>query len=199
MARRTVISTSKQLPPPLKKLVDRLISEDRTTQGEILALVNVKLEERGADLISRSALSRYATTMRAAGEKIRMRREIAAQWRRDMEDAPEGDVGRLLQETVCLVASDTADSLANGAAPSPPKEVMALARAVRDLQQAASLSAATEIKIREKAEKDAREAAAKKLDGALRQAAAEGERGLSAERVAQLRRDFLGVPGKAGE
>lgn len=180
MARK---SSVKLLPPDIKALADRLIGEDRTTQLEILALVNAELERRGGAPVSRSAFNRYALTMAKAGERVRQTREIAAVWTRELGAMPEGDVGKLLTEVVRTLAFDTASRLSEEDVPAPPMALMALARAVHDLQKAASMSADTEIKIRERVAREAAGAAKKAAVGA----------GLTAETAQLIYDRVLGV------
>tara|TARA_R110000787_G_scaffold26344_29_gene73769 strand:+ start:99 stop:713 length:615 start_codon:yes stop_codon:yes gene_type:complete len=182
-------STIKTLPPNIKRMADLLIRQDEKTQLEMVDMINARLEEIGGDPVSKSAFNRYAKSMTEAGRRIRQTREIAAVWVRELGEMPEGDVGKLLAELVRTLAFDAASAISDGDTPAVPAQVMALARAVKDLEHADTLSVQREIAIR----KEERERAAAKLDGALEEAAAAGEPGLSPERVAQLRRDFLGV------
>jgi hypothetical protein len=183
MARR-VVSSIERLPAEVKRHLDELLRDFPKTQLEIRAIVNDELDRRGAEMrISRSSLSRYAQRMQAAGDKLRQRRAVAQAWVGELGEVPTGEVGRLLTELITNLAFDTAEAQFETGEPASAKVVQALARSVRDLELAAKVSAEREISIR----RETARAAAKAAKGAARKA------GLSAEAIATIERDVLGI------
>lgn len=177
----------KQLPADIKAEVDRLI-RDGSTIDRIVA----HLRTMGAD-VSRSAVGRYKKTFEEKLARYREAQEVAAVWVAKLGENPAGDVGRLIAEMLKTVAFQTLSDMGDEDAAADPKDIMMLARAISDLEKAGKVNLDRELQIRAEAEKRARAEAAKALDKAAAEAEAAGERGLSAERLAQLRRDFLGV------
>jgi LAS superfamily LD-carboxypeptidase LdcB len=121
--------------------------------------------------------------------KYRETQAIAKVWVQKLGEDPEGDVGQLAAEVLKMVASQTAFDMGDEEESVDPKDIHFLARAIKDLESAGKISLDRELIIRRELAKEH----ARKLDSAMKDAKAAGEKGLSAERVAQLRRDFLGV------
>jgi hypothetical protein len=184
-----VKSSIKTLPGDLKKAVDRYLREDRATQRHILGVINAELDRRGAGPVSRSALSRYARQMASQGLRIRQTREIAAAWVGELGEMPEGDIGRLLTEMVRTLAFDTASAITDSDAPAPPAALMALSRAVRDLEHAASLSDRRLREIRE----DLAQVAAERAVAAAGEAATEAGFALSPAALKRIREQIYGI------
>jgi hypothetical protein len=176
-------SSIKGMPPEVRDILDRFIRSDRATQKQILEFINARLEKKGNKPISRSALSRYAIRMREAGARIRQAREIASVWVAELGEEPAGEVGRLMIELVRTMAFDAASKALEGDEPAAPKLIASLAKAVRDLEHAAKLSAEREMAIR-------REVAAQAAKVVKRGAKAAG---LSAEAIERIERDVLGI------
>ncbi|MFQ5774022.1 MAG: DUF3486 family protein [Kiloniellaceae bacterium] len=180
-------STIKRLPADIRELIARLRERGRTID-EILA----KLRELDLD-VSRSALGRHVKTLDEIAERIRANRTIAEAVVERLGDAPESRVARLNIElthsllTKLLVGEDGQPVELDA------KEAMFVSTSLQKLSQAAKSDLERELKIR----KDVAKEAVEKLDNAAKEAEHAGEPGLSAERIAQLRRDFLGVGRKA--
>lgn len=179
----------RQLEPDVKAEVDRLI-RDGSTIDQIVA----HLKKLGTS-VSRSSVGRYKKTFEEKLARYREAQEVASVWVTKLGEEPKGDVGRLLAEMLKTVAfrtladmGDQTDEDGEEIAPTP-KDIASLAKAIRDLESAGTISLDREVKIREAVAREH----AKKLDRAVEAAAAAGEKGLSAERLAQLRREFLGV------
>lgn len=178
-------SSIDRLPPEIREQIGRLRQGGRTID-EILA----KLRELDVD-VSRSALGRHVKQLDAIGEELRRSRAIAEQLVARLGDAPESRTARLNIELMhslvlkCLVGEDGDAVQLDG------KEAMFIATALQKLAQASKQDVEREAKIRDEVKREA----AKSLDGAVEEAKRAGEPGLSSERIAQLRRDFLGVRG----
>lgn len=170
-------STVKELPKEIRVEVDRLLA-DGTTIDDIVA----KLQELGAD-ISRSALGRYKQDFDQVTRRMREMREVAAGFARELGAAPEGETGRLLIELVQSLVFKFAARQSDQDAATTAQELYHVARAIKDLEHGASLGADRELKIR----KDTATEAAKAAGGAAKAA------GLSAEAIAAIERDVLGI------
>lgn len=186
MARRP--SSIDRLPAEIQELIGGLLSQGRTLDEIVAKLGELDIE------ISRSALGRHSKDLDKVGERMRRVREISNAFVEKLGAVPEGKQGRLILELMQTVVFDVL--LAKGETDGDGKtttvdaqEVFYLARAIKDLTSAEKISADRELKIRASALKEAFD----DIEGAAKAAEKSGEPGLSAERVAQLRRDFLGV------
>lgn len=183
-------SSIERLPPDVLERLQALLHDPRVTELEIVRRINALLEEDGhPERISKSSLNRYSQKMDAVGEKLRHTREIADMWIGRFGNAPQGKVGALLNETIRCMAFETTMNLAEGAEPVPPKVVRELARAVYELERAASENEKREAEIRQQARTEAAEEAAK----AVREAEVlKGQDGISEELEASIRRILIG-------
>lgn len=180
-------------PEEQGKLARFLVTNPRLTVEGFRSL----LAEKGLE-VGRSTAHDYQKRIEALGERTRKSRTIAESLVRQLGDAAiEGQYGRALVEMARTLAFDFLEKILDGRGEElTPQEFAFLGKALKEMAQAARLDQDFEIKvedIRKQARKEALAAAASQLDGALKSAEANGESGLSAERVAQLRRDFLGV------
>lgn len=181
-------SSIKTLPKPILAEVNRLLTDELATIDEVVA----HLEELGHRR-SRSAVGRYKQDIDKVAEKLRRSREIAGALVKEIGPAAaEGKTGRLLVEVLQSIAFDHLMHQADSDAPGTPMEsqdFFFLAKALKEMASAQKIEVDRELTIRKEV--------AKELLGKVEEAAAEasesGEPGLSAERLAQLREDFLGV------
>lgn len=176
-----------RLPDEIKELIGQLRRGGRTID-EILA----KLRELNVD-VSRSGLGKHIQGLDKIAEVLSRQHDISEALVERFGDAPESRTARMniqlmhAQLTRLVVPDD------DGTVTLDPQGAYFLSTALQRLAQASKADTEREIKIEERARKKALAEAATALDGALKAAEASGEKGLSAERVAQLRRDFLGV------
>lgn len=182
------------LPPAELRDLNEMIGSGRYTLDGLVEW----LAERGYTL-SRSALHRHGVDVRKVAEKLQQSREVTQALVAELGDAAaQGKQGRLLVEMARSIVFDLLMKLqtAEGDAPAlTPMDVAMLGKGLAELGRALRFDQDFETKIREQVEKETRAEAAKKLDGAIKEAAVAGEKGLSAERAAQLRRDILGMSG----
>jgi hypothetical protein len=171
MARKSSI---KELDPRIREAVDQAIREGRATIDDIVALI----AQLGGE-VSRSAVGRYKQRAENQMQKYREAQEVAKVWIGKLQADPEGDIGRLLAEMLRTVAFQSIGDMEAAS----PMDMMLLAKALKDMAGADKLTAERILKVRQDA---AREAAEK--------VSAVGKaKGLSAETVAELRREILGV------
>ncbi len=179
MARKSSI---RRLPPPLRKELDRLLADGRYTLDQVTA----HLQTLGA-AVSRSAVGRYSQEFEEVARHLRESREIAAGFARELGDLPEGDTGHMLVELVRSVVFRVAMKSAGSTDEVEPIDLARLAKAIKDLAAGSKISVEMEIKIRERAKREALEAAAQAAESAAKQA------GLDDEQYALIRARILGV------
>lgn len=149
-----------KMPAEIRELIASLRQQGREID-EILA----KLRELDVD-VSRSALGRHIKEIDQIGEEIRKSRAIAEAIVERFGDAPESKTARLnieLMHSQVLKLLGSQDGDGNPVVLGP-REVQFLSDALYRLSKAAKDDAEREIKIREKALKEIRERASKKLD-----------------------------------
>jgi hypothetical protein len=180
-------SSIHDLPENVQLVLNKELGKGKLTLDEFVAL----LKKQGFE-ISRSALGRYAQGYRKEIERMRRVQQASDMMIAEIgEAAANSKIGRAVAEMVKIVAFDhlAAREGDEGKSEADPKDLMFIARAIKDAVGAGKIELEQELAIRKAALKEA----ADKLSAATKDAAAAGEKGLSAERVAQLRRDFLGV------
>ncbi len=166
-----------RLPEPVRSEVDRLIRSGRTID-EIVA----KLRELGEE-VSRSSVHRYKSRMDEAMRKYREAQEIAGVWVGALNINPNSDVGRLLGEMLKTLAFRSLADLGDGEDAPGPRDLMFLAKALKDLEGAQRLTDERIAKIRAAAMAEAAEAVVE---------AGKAE-GLTAATVDAIKRKVLGV------
>ena len=165
-------SSIKRLPPELREAVDQAIA-DGATIDEITARIRAKGED-----CSRSAVGRYAKNMR---DLIRQQQETdrtIKAWAQALGERPEGDVGRILIETLQSMVLDTMADLRGRDEPVPMKELDRLSHILKRIEATEKLR-----KDRERAAEKAAQANQPKRQG-----------GLSPEAVAIIRAEVEGDP-----
>lgn len=158
------------------------IKARKMPQLQILGELNKRLADRGLRGISKSAFNRKVLWLVGHGEAILRAREIAGVLAEKLDQAPEGDVGLLLNE---LVKSIVFDILSNAQLTDSVSMNMAVnaATALDKLENARRISVGTRDKI---AKTFAERAAA-----AVEQAGA--AKGLTPETVETLKAKILGI------
>jgi hypothetical protein len=184
MGRRSSIA---RLPAEIREAIGRLRNDGRTIE-EILA----KLRELNAE-VSRSALGRHVKQLDEIAEQLRNSRAVAEALIARFGEEPDNRVARLNIELMHGIVMKLLVTEDGDAGKLDPQETMFVANALNRLAGAQKLDTDRELQIRREMAKEA----TKKLDQAVKDAGASGEKGLSADRIAQLRRDFLGV-GRGG-
>lgn len=167
-------SSIKQLDPQIKAAVDEAIRENRHTIDDIVALI----VEMGGEA-SRSSVGRYKLKAEEQMQKYREAQEVAKVWVGKLQQDPEGDIGRLLGEMLRTVAFQTIGDMDAGSS----MDIMLLAKALKDMAGADKLTAERILKVRE----DATREAAEKVTAMAK------TKGLTADTVAALRAEILGV------
>lgn len=179
-------STIKQLPEKIRAQVDFMLTEGGWTIDQVVDY----LAEAGHPR-SRSAVGRYKQNLDQVAAKLRESREVVDALVQELgPEAREGKHGRLLVEILRKLAFDSLLKQMDSDDPAmEPGDFFFLAKALREMSAATRLDQDFEEKLRSQVMKEA----ARKLETAEQEARRAGEKGLSAERLAQLRREFLGV------
>ena len=146
--------------------------------------ITLAIQAMGAD-VSRSGVHRFGQKHQKTIERLKAQREIASAMALDLQGLADDRQGRLLIEMLQLLISrstmqavneDEGDGLDS-------KELYFISQAVKSLQQASSIDAEREARIKSSVLK----AAAATVDDVAK------ERGLSAETVSAIRARILGV------
>lgn len=159
------------------------IKARRQPQLTILAEMNRRLADRGIGRISKSAFNRKVLWLIGHGDAILKAREIAGILAEKLDEAPEGDVGLLLNE---LVKSIVFEILSNAQFTDDGVSMnMALNAAVAldKLENARRLSVGTRDKIAK--------TFAEKAAAAVEKAGA--AKGLTQETITDLKQKILGI------
>lgn len=158
----------------------RLLGAGRLTIGALAAW----LAGRGYE-ISRSAVGRYSQKFETVAAKLRQSRAVTEALVTELGDAAaQGKQGRLLVEMTRGVVFDLLTKLQTEEVEIDTKDVQQLGKGLAELGRALRLDQDFELKVRQAALKEA----AEKLESVTREAKAAGEKGLSEDRIAQLRR-----------
>jgi hypothetical protein len=172
----------------------RQLSARERLQTEIYAEFRQKLialqGEQGLafDVPSFSAFNRYSIRLAALSRRLEETRQISSALAERLDGAGAEDLTVMVIETIKTLIFELLDEGAE--AGFSPKQAMEMARSIQSLVAASTMSAAQ--RKRFEAELEA------KTDAALEQVAKVAtEAGLSADRIIQLKKDFLGVRPKA--
>ena len=136
------------LPPEIRAYVDRRLREGATQVSVRRETVGM-LADAGEAPLSAGGLNRYTQQIERAGRRIRESRAAADAWVAKFGEAPSGNVGRLIIETLRTLVHDLTLRLARDA--DEPVSVAAindLALAVQRIERADELSLAHERRLR---------------------------------------------------
>lgn len=186
MRKRGPKSKIEKLDPAIKAEIDRLLHvEGRTIDDVVEFLQTLKLD----DTPSRGSVARYsASTAKIRGDMDRMQ-SVTSQLAKEFGDQ-DNDAARFLMQIAQTIAFKLMDKHAGADNVLEVEEFMLLMKGMKDMASARKTTLDAEEKVLAKLKREA----AKLFDQAQRDAQSAGEgKGLSAERLAQLRRDILGV------
>jgi len=142
-------SSIDRLPEDVREKLQELLRDPRVTQLDATARINAILDEVDHDeRISKSAVNRYAVQMEKIGARLRQSREVAKMWIGKLGAAPQGEVGKLLNEMVRTLAFEATMEMAEGSKPIEPKMLKDMAIAIDRLERAASENVRREEKLR---------------------------------------------------
>ena len=174
------------LPAEIRSQLAMMLRDKAHTQQQIRDIINALIEDYGLGdeyKISRTGLNRYASRMENMGAKIRASREMAEVWTKQLGEAPESDVGKLLLEFVKTLAFETSMSMSESEKEISPKVLGQLALVAQRVESAQSVNYKREKEIR----KETAQLAAETAEKIVVQA------GLSADTVRTIKEQILGI------
>jgi hypothetical protein len=186
------LSSLEQLPEEASDIVvwaARELDERKRTQTDIYAEFKTRLialqGEQGLafDIPSFSAFNRYSLGQAELTMQLTETRQIASAVAERLDGVGNEEVTTVAIETLKVLVLNIARAKRGNAS---AKEAMEMARALNSLVSTSKMSAAQKQRFQEEMAAAANEA----IDKA---AVAAREAGVSAERIAQMRREFLGV------
>lgn len=187
MARKSSIN---DLPENVQLVLNKRLGEGKLTLDQLVEL----LKEQGFE-ISRSAIGRYAQGYRKTIERMRKVQIASDMMMREIgEAASNSKLGRTVAEMVKIVAFDhlaaREEDGGDGKSDVLPRELMFIAKAVRDAVSAGAIEVEQELKIRRETAKQAADTAEEVAKKA----------GLSQATIADFRKNILGIaePTKPG-
>lgn len=156
------------LPPDIRERINSWINDPGVTQLSVVERTNALIDAinaarpEGEELpsVSKSSVNRYAQRMGRIGEKLRQSRQIAEQLIGQLGNAPAGEVGKLINESIRTIVFDAVTGLADSDEPVSPGVINKLALAAKRLEEATSINERREREIRD----EEREAAAEKIE-----------------------------------
>ncbi|MFN3881922.1 MAG: DUF3486 family protein [Nitrincola lacisaponensis] len=175
------------LPVPVRKELDEMLRNGKWTQAEILDAINEVIEEHGLpeeQKLSRSGLNRYATEMEQIGKDLRELREQTSALVADLGEAPQGETTKLILEIArTQLFKAMRDQMLN------PEESVDIGM-LKDAMLAAQRLESTAMNAH-KREKEIRQAFAEEAAAAAETVGK--AQGLTAESVAQIKQQILGI------
>lgn len=119
MARTSSID---KLPLDILEQLQALLRDPRVTQLQATDEINAILENQGHDeSVSKSAVNRYSQRMEKVGSRLTESREMAKMWIGKLGSAPQGEVGKMLNEIIRTLAFETTMRIAEDDEPASPK------------------------------------------------------------------------------
>ncbi|HYC03701.1 MAG TPA: phage protein Gp27 family protein [Azospirillaceae bacterium] len=170
----------RHLPAEARRELDAMVAAGATADS-----IAARMTELGTPL-SCQTVAKYRTRTAAQLERYREAQAVAGAWTEALGGAARGEVGRLLQEMLKTVAFQTLSSLGDGDGPDP-KDLMVLAKAVKEVAGAEKLTTELELKLR----RELAEALAPRLAEAER-AAEDRPKDLKAA-LARIREEVYGI------
>lgn len=186
MARKSTID---QLPVDILEALQTLLRDPRITQLEATEQINSIIEQtqEGVDSVSKSAVNRYSMRMEKVGSRLTESREMAKMWIGKLGSAPQGEVGKMLNEIIRTLAFETTMRIAEDDVPASPKLLSQLALAVQRLEASATDNLKRDEEIRKQERVRAAEEAAETAASSMT------KRGMSKEAIDAIKRDILGI------
>lgn len=170
------LSSINTLPPEIKAELDRHLALGHMTLDGLVDYLEIKGHN-----VSRSALGRYRKDFDKVAEKLRESREVAAAFARELGTVPNDEMGQMLVEMVRTLAFKAALNRTDDT-DLETKEVMQLARALKDLAGSEQIATKLAMEIRAEERKRLMDEQKAKLETAQK------EGGLSLEAAKEARR-----------
>ncbi|WP_040728235.1 DUF3486 family protein [Thiomicrorhabdus sp. Kp2] len=181
-------STIEQMPQEILDKLQTLLRDPRISQLEATAKINTVLESLGHEVVSKSAVNRYAQKMERVGQKLRESREVAKMYIDRFGEDQSGEVGKLVNEMIRTMVFDITlkmqgETIDPDMAPELAKMIKNLSLSMQQLENAAAINSKREQEIKRIAAKEAAEAAVQSMT----------RQGMSKATVDTIKRDILGI------
>ena len=179
-----------RLPSDLRTSIDRsLAKENRSVDDFTLFLAELLAPHEIS--VSRSSAHRYMVNKEEGAEMLRQSREITMALAQEMSDsAVQGKQGRMLVEMARTLVHDMLVTFRREGKTPDPKEFAMIGKGLAEMARAARLDQDFEKRVEDLRMQIEIEAELKAVDTMEKVTT---EAGLSAELVAQIRRNFLGI------
>jgi len=181
MGRKSKVS---KLPPEVKAHIQRLLREDRLTLDAMLAELRARFPQHLGELPSRAGLGRYHKLYDEVSKSQKNIQTAAQMLVAELGEDFDDKSGALLSQAVTTLAINAVDN-ALGEGNTDIKDIQALARAARSVQEVRKLN----LNERQAIAKEAREALLREQSARVDAAVKSG--GLTAARAAFVR-EFIG-------
>lgn len=179
-----------RLPSDLRTSIDRYLGKENRSVDEFTTFLAELLAPHEIS-VSRSSAHRYMVSKEESAEILRQTREMTAALAQEMSDSKQqGQLGRMLVEMARSLVHDMLVTYHRKGETPDPKELAMIGKGLAEMARAARLDQDFEKRVEDERKTIEAEANRKAADSMEKVAT---EAGLSAERVAQIRRDFLGV------
>lgn len=159
---------------------------------DVTEALNFRLQEKGLEItVGKTAVGKFSKALKDQREAF----QIAETLLSDLDIEAEGELHKVLMQMIATSAVHMIQSVREEDGHLEPKDLMSLGRMLKDLMASSSMREKLLDDERKRVAREAREAAerdaADRFEAVVDSAARDG--GLSAERVAQMRNQFLGV------
>ncbi len=172
-------------PSTIREQLERMWRDGNPTLDQMMAW----LHERGLDVasdpkkgVSRSGLHRYLKNFGEVAERMHESDRMAASVLGALNESTGGNTRRMLTQMLSMIALYQLRATEEGDVHVEPKDLMFLARAIRDIEGAFKTGAESEFEIKKqlsaKVEKKVEEERAKGIDPAILERAKELVRGV---------------------
>lgn len=182
------LSVIDMLPDEAREDIDWALgelAERKREQKDILEEFNLRLCSKGIEPIAKSTFNRYSLKLARHARAMTEVREVAAMWAERMDEEPDGDVGRLINETIKTLIYEVVSDVPMDDAADSLKMLGQAALALQRLEQARGVNFRAALLKKEKFLADA----AKEVEKAMK------AKGMGAETVEAVKKLILGVPG----
>lgn len=181
-------SKVERLDPAIKAEIDRLLfDEGRTLDDVVQYLQALRLDE----VPSRSSIARYSADTAKVREDMEVLRSATGQLVKEFDDK-DNDTSRFLVQIAQSIAYKLMKSRSGGDASVDVEEFMLLMKGLKDLSTTRKSTFDAEEKILERIRREAVKVL-EKAEAAVERVAS--RRGLSADAVADMKAEFLGIRG----
>lgn len=181
-------SSIEQMPQEILDKLQTLLRDPRISQLEATAKINTVLESLGHEVVSKSAVNRYAQKMEKVGAKLRESREVAKMYIDRFGEDQSGEVGKLVNEMIRTMVFDITlkmqgETIDPDMAPELAKMIKNLSLSMQQLENAASINTKREREIKKQAAQEAAQA----MESAAK------TQGLTAVAVQSIKDQILGI------